>query len=194
MPLNQQQKAFAHSYVNNKNNASQAYRDAGYKCGTPESTWAAASRLLGKVSVQQYIAELKAEIAKQTLIDAEKVVEELVYVGCSDITNIVSFTDNNVIYKNSAELPKSVTAAIASIERHETKKTDKEGNEFVNTTMKLKMHPKATSLKMLGDYAGLGDEIAIARRIFRKYGWNVFFDDHQMLQVEKIDVAPSTQI
>ncbi len=190
--LNQQQIAFVHHYLNNKNNASQAYRDAGYKCGTPKSTWAAASRLLGKVNVQQYIATWRAEIAKQTLIDGERVVTELVAVGCSDITDIVSFKDNEVIYKDSKELPKSVTAAIALIERNETRRTDKEGNETVNTTMKLKMHPKTSSLKMLGDYAGLGDEIAIARRIFRKYGWNVFFDDHQVLQVEKIDVDPNT--
>lgn len=188
MPLNQQQKAFAHHYLNNKN-ASQAYRDAGYKCGTPESTWAASSRLLGKVKVQQYIAELKEEIAKQTLIDSEQVVNELVNVACSDITDIVEFKDDSVTFKSSDILPRSVTSAIASIERFKTERTDKEGTTTTNTTMKLKLHPKSTSLKLLADYAGVGDDISIARGIFRKYGWNVFFDDNQKLQVERIDVT-----
>lgn len=192
MTLNNKQKTFVHNYVTNKNNASQAYRDAGYKCGTPHSTWSAASRLLGNVEVQQHIAKLKEEIAKQTLIDSERVVCELVNVGCSDITDIVEFKNDSVTFKDSSELSKNVTAAISSIERFKTEKTDKEGNTTTNTTMKLKLHPKATSLKLLADYAGIGDDLAIARSIFRKYGWNVFFNDSQELMVERFNVTAPT--
>ncbi|MGL4620397.1 MAG: terminase small subunit [Chroococcidiopsis sp.] len=191
MPLNPQRKAFAHHYVTNKNNASQAYRDAGYKCGTPHSTWSAASRLLGNVEVQQYIQQLQAEIKKQTLIDGEAVVEELVAIGCSNITDIISFDDDSVTYKPSRDLPESVTKAIESVERYETIRVDKEGNSTSHIRMKLKMHSKNTALRTLGEFAGIGDDLNIARGIFRKYGWNVFFDDYQELQVEKIDVAPS---
>ena len=192
MPLNNQRKAFAQNYVLNRNNASQAYRDAGYKCTTEQSIWSAASRLLGNVEVQQYIRELQAEIEKQTLINGESVVSELVAVGCSDITNIISFDDKNIKYKASSELSETTTKAIESVERFETTRVDKQGNATTITRMKLKMHSKNTALRTLGEFAGVGKDVDIARGVFRKYGWNVYFNDENELKTEKIDVVTAS--
>lgn len=72
--LSEQQEKFCRNVVEGMNQGD-AYREAGYKCTTDESTWAAASRLLGNVKVAEKIAELRegaserAEVTLQWLIE-----------------------------------------------------------------------------------------------------------------------------
>lgn len=60
--MNQKYEAFCVAFVNNGDNAAEAYRAAGYKARTQHSAEASASRLLKNAEVNARIAELKAKI------------------------------------------------------------------------------------------------------------------------------------
>jgi phage terminase small subunit len=69
MSLSEQQERFCRAIAQGSN-ASDAYREAGYKCATDEAVWAAASRLLGNVKVALRIKALQEEAAKHAALTA----------------------------------------------------------------------------------------------------------------------------
>lgn len=73
--LSEQQEKFCRNIVEGMS-ASEAYREAGYKCTTDESTWAAASRLLGNVKVASRIAELRESATEGTEVTLQWLIEQ----------------------------------------------------------------------------------------------------------------------
>jgi phage terminase small subunit len=69
MSLSEQQERFCQLIAQGKN-ASDAYRDAGYKCTTDEAVWSSASRLLGNAKVALRIKALQDEAAKHAALTA----------------------------------------------------------------------------------------------------------------------------
>ena len=74
--LTARQEAFCQKYFSS-GNATQAYKDAGYKCKTDASACSCASKLLRNAEVRERIAELAEESANTRIADAEEVQETL---------------------------------------------------------------------------------------------------------------------
>ena len=70
-------EAFCRLMAKGKMSQAQAYLDAGYQCSSPDSAYAAASRLLGNVKVQARIAYLQEQAAHAAVLDASYVLDGL---------------------------------------------------------------------------------------------------------------------
>lgn len=138
--LTRKQDRFCLEYIKDMN-ATAAARRAGYSEKTADKE---GSRLLGKPHVQERLAELRAEIAKDAGIQVKTVVDELVKVAFSNITDILADSDGLKV-KPFEELTQAQKAAIAEI----SETTNKYG-----TTKRVKMHPKLMAMDMLMKHLG----------------------------------------
>ena len=82
-------------------------------------------------------------------LKAAEVVNELRRLGFSDISNIVSWTNNSITIKDSSKLTPEVTACIAEITQTETQH---------GCNIKIKLHSKTAALEMLGRYLAMFTE------------------------------------
>lgn len=85
--LNDKQKRFCEEYIIDLN-ATQAAIRAGYSAKTANEQ---AGRLLVNVSVQEFIAELKAERSDRLQITADDVLKEFWSIAQDDVKNYLSF-------------------------------------------------------------------------------------------------------
>lgn len=69
-------ESFCQNYINNRENATQAYLDAGYKSGE-EAARRSASDLLTKPDIQTRLSELKRQTEEQGLITREQLIKEI---------------------------------------------------------------------------------------------------------------------
>ncbi|MGB3612395.1 MAG: hypothetical protein WBA10_01285, partial [Elainellaceae cyanobacterium] len=72
-------------------------------------------------------------------------------------TDVLSFSQDGVELKDSAELSADVTAAIASISQ-------------TPRGLRLKMHDKMAALSLLADFFGIRDDFNKARATLKRYG------------------------
>ncbi len=70
--LTNQQRNFCEEYVNNGNNATQAYLKAYKSCKKEEAAMAGASRMLRNVKVNNYITELRQKLQEKAIMTAEE--------------------------------------------------------------------------------------------------------------------------
>src|ERR1700756_2034591 len=108
-----------------------AYIKAGYK-----SHRANHHRLMALESVKSRVLEIQGRGAERAAASVERIVEEIENLSLANITDVVQIKGKRVIVKNTADLPREVTSAIASI-----KKT-KAGIE-------VRFHDKSRALEML---------------------------------------------
>ena len=96
-------------------NARQAYIAAGYSYKKPETTDAAASRLLSTVKVQNRLAELAEEAKNDAIADIQEMQEVLTQIIRQNMTEEVLTTDGYMVKRHPAV--KDVINAINSLGR-----------------------------------------------------------------------------
>lgn len=74
---------FAHNYVLNGQNGTQAYLNAGYKCKI-ESAWVGAHRLLRDIKVRERVAQLQNEYHDKLTHTREQTIQEIDNLGHFD--------------------------------------------------------------------------------------------------------------
>ena len=154
--LTDKQAAFAREYVIDFNASAAALR-AGYSQRTAGRI---AAELMQDARVQAEIQRLTAAKAARASMEADEVVEQLVNIVRSDISDVmtwgmseveddeglpngVAILRPNVTVFNSADLPRSITGAIAEVSM-----TDK-------GTFKVKMHDKGAAIDKLMRHLGM---------------------------------------
>lgn len=147
--LTNQQIRFCEEYVANKGNGKQAAILAGYSYKGAEVT---ASQLLTIPKVKEKVERLRAETSKRVGLKAEHVIEELKSLGFS---NLSDYLKDDMTLEDFKKLPRSVSAAIASIE---IQKVSIPGTEGTRETVKFKLHDKHKALDSLGKNFGIYDE------------------------------------
>lgn len=144
--LNDKQERFCREYVIDLNGTQAAIR-AGYSENTANEQ---AGRLLVNVSIQERIAELKAEIGKRLDITADMVVQELAKIGFSNMNNYIN---NDFTFKSLDEITVDQSAAISSIEVSEF--SGGKDNRASETKIKFRLHDKRAALVDLGKHIGI---------------------------------------
>ena len=158
--LTDKQAAFAREYVIDFNASAAALR-AGYSQRTAGRT---AAELMQDARVQAEIQRLTAAKAARASMEADEVVEQLVNIVMSDISDVMTWGMSeveddeglpitlpngdailrpNVTVFNSADLPRRITGAIAEVSM-----TDK-------GTFKVKMHDKGAAIDKLMRHLGM---------------------------------------
>jgi phage terminase small subunit len=132
----------------------QSYRDAGFsdptRTGNPAKL-ARDQRVVARVAelrAQAAKVEAKAveDAAKRLSLRKEKVLQELMNIGFSNIADVVDWMDGAILVRDSGRLPKNVQAAISEV------------SITANGAVKVKMHSKIDALVRLGEHLGLFKE------------------------------------
>lgn len=147
MELTDQVKLFCHEYMKDFNGAQAAIR-SNYSVKTAKEQ---ASRLLTNVNVQKYLATLKEKAADKNEDLTERIKNELIKIGFSDIKE---YLDSGNAIKDISQLPGELTTCVESIKKTETKfGDDKTGG--TKTSIQFKLHSKLDALEKLARYVGL---------------------------------------
>ena len=144
-PLTAKQEAFAQAYVILPN-ASEAYRSAySTEKMSQRVLWKEASLLLDNPIVTVRIAELQGQLAERHEITQDMIAQEYQKLGFANISDVISWGEDSVTFKASADLSPEITAAVAEVSSIETK----EGRHI-----KLKLHDKRGALDSLAKLLG----------------------------------------
>ena len=156
-------KRFCEEYLKDFN-ATAAYLRAGYTC-SEESARRLASKLLTNVDIQGYLNTLRENASRKSEVTLERTLREISRVAFGNITDSLSFSSSGVVLKDSDELPKEITAAIASVSSTET-----ETDVSRNINFSLKMHNKMSALSLLAKFFGIDNDFDQARATLKRYG------------------------
>lgn len=148
--LTPKQERFCEEYVIDMNGTQAAIR-AGY---SENSANEQAAQLLAKLSIQNKVKELRAEISQRTEITADNVVKELAKIGFMTIDEI--YTDTNSL-KDIRSLSDKAKAAVAGVKVTE-KTYGKDDNETTEKTTEIKLWDKGKALVELGKHLGIFKE------------------------------------
>lgn len=159
--LTEKQKRFCEEYVVDLN-ATQAAIRAGYSAKTANPI---AAQNLAKLSIQQYISELKAKISESTEISAERVLKEYASLG---FANASDFYEPNGEAKPINELTKEQSKAISKVVR-KVVKTDN-GTEI--TTFSYQFHDKLKALENVAKHIGFFEKDNDQKKMFPD-GFNI---------------------
>ena len=139
--LTEKQELFVREYLKDLN-ATQAAIRAGYSENYASEQ---AYQLLQKTTVQEAIAELKAERNKELKVDAKYVLNRLLDIDQLDVLDIL---DPNGCIKPVNEWPKSWRQNISSFEIA--------GDENQGQVVKLKFPDKVKNLELIGRHVEVG--------------------------------------
>jgi len=146
MGCNNRQTAFAHAYLSNGFNGTQAAISAGYSARTASQQ---ASGLLGNVKVQALIRALQAEALEKNQATPERVIKELAALAFGDLRKAIEWGWDEelgrtvVRAKDSAELDDETAAMLAAVKLSE------------KGVLEFKTHPKTEALRTLAQHFGL---------------------------------------
>lgn len=150
--LTPMQQLFVREYLKDYNGKQAAIR-AGYSEVSAHST---ASTILTYPNVIAELNRLQKKLNDKVEVTAERVMEELVKMGFSDIHN---FVDNDWKLRNLEEIGEDKTGAIKSVEIEENT-IQFDGGERTTKNIKFKLHDKIRALesiaKRIGFYEGAG--------------------------------------
>lgn len=164
--LSEKQKRFCEEYLIDLN-ATQAYQRAGYQT-TPAGARTESSKLLAKPNIQSYVSKLRNRQQDRTNISADRVIQELAYVGLSRITDVVSINGGRAVVKDTKSLSEMTKAGIATISQKSIISEQGETHDI-----KITMHQKVPALKILADHMGLLTDLNIAIATADKYGYDL---------------------
>jgi len=119
-----------------------AYRAAGYK-GSKTSAW----EVLRNPKVQAAIKEKQEVLRNKINLDTDDILRELMMIGFANMMDFAEWESGQISVKDSSTIPRCLTACISEISESTTR--------FGTSTVKLKLHPKLTALKMLGEHLGI---------------------------------------
>lgn len=141
--LNQKQKRFVEEYLIDLN-ATQAAIRAGYsKKRASEYGY----QLLQKTTVFDVIQFEMAKRSKRTMVDADRVVKELLIIAFSNIKAYVDFGSQGAKLKDLSEISDESARAIKHVKQSFT--SDNGGS------VNIKMHNKLLALDMLAKHLGM---------------------------------------
>lgn len=137
---NNRHELFAQQLAQGKK-ADQAYVFAGFKQNRHN-----AANLGRQKHILTRISELQAPALRKIEVTVERLAEELGHISFHDLSDVLETRGSKVfLRKKLSELPKSVTAAIASV------RATKEGIE-------VKFHDKLGAISLLGKHKGMFKE------------------------------------
>lgn len=145
LQLEGKQDAFVAEYLKDLNVGKAAVR-AGYK---PSS----AGSLTRNPSIVSRIIVAKAQRAERCKMEADAVLLEMSLLSHSRINHYKIDEEGNVSLEEGA--PEGAMAAIQSIKRKVTSRTDKAGETTTDVTVELKLWDKTGPLKLMGRHVGL---------------------------------------
>lgn len=157
-------KAFVEQYVIDYSPVN-AWRRCGYSSGDNNLDATLAGQALNRPEVQQLITDHQRKASENFEITEEMVLKELAKIAFSDISQVMSWENNNVIIRNSRELSPQITGAIQSIVQTI--------NQTGGGRIEVKMYDKKSALIDLGRHIGMfwepkqtsADPLDRARRI-----------------------------
>ncbi|EHX2415852.1 terminase small subunit [Escherichia coli] len=146
--LTPKQELFCREYLKDLN-ATQAAIRAGYSEKTANEQ---ASRLLAKVNVQNFVAELKAARIEQTGIDAAYVLRRLVEIDQMDVLDIMT---DDMSLKPVSEWPASWRRYLSGFDLAEMFEGRGDDREMVGILKKIKWPDKVKNLELLGRHVSV---------------------------------------
>ena len=153
---NHRHELFAQGLVEGKT-ADQAYTNAGFKPGRNN-----ASRLRANENVQARIKELQKRGLERHDITVDRIIEEYVKIGFSDIRKIFD-EDGNLI--PPSELPDEILGAISNLEII----TVQRGQGAVEHVAKLNLADKRTALRDLGKHFNIfAEDVTLKAEVVNK--------------------------
>lgn len=153
MALTDKQQAFVRHYFVHMN-ATEAYRAAGYKTTTDQSTHSAASRLLGNVEVQAALEQLRIERTAAANITADEVLGYVAELYRENPADFYKWQDGQLILKDSSELTDAQMRTIQAIEQTTTETPTRDGT-ITRHTIKLRHYSRKDALDMAMRYKAL---------------------------------------
>lgn len=145
--LNDKQKRFCEEYLIDLN-ATQAAIRSGYSTKTAASI---GNENLIKPDIQKYIQELQSELSKKVGITQERVLEEFIKIGLSDIKN---YYDSGLKLKEITSLEDRFSGAIGSIKITERVVRNLSGDMETERQIEFKLHDKLTALDKIARHLG----------------------------------------
>lgn len=149
----EKQRQFVHLYLTNGRSAPHAYMTMRGATELTENHRVTGYRLLKHPKVKKLLAEAENTVHQKTVkvfekyaITEERVLEELARIAFSNHTDVISWNEDGVAVKNSADLTEDAKSAIAEITEIETKSGKK---------VKIKMADKRAALETLAKHLGL---------------------------------------
>lgn len=168
--LTPKQERFCREYVVDSNGTQAAIR-AGYSLKTAQ---AQSSRMLSNVMVQGRVQQLMAEQNNRLNLTADVVLEELLLIAKSDISQ--AFDDAGNLFPLK-EMPEGIRRVISGFEVLEEFEREGRTKNLIGYTKKIKSWDKVKALELLGkhlklftekiefeDKTGLAERLAKARK------------------------------
>lgn len=140
--LTDKQEKFCQEYLIDLNGTQAAIR-AGYSKNTANEI---AAENLAKLSIQNYLNELRKPLAEKVGITQEMVLNELAKCG---FANLKDYLSDDLSVNSLSNIDTNKAGAIASLKKNVT---TFEGGESVTTEIKL--HDKIKSLELIGRHLG----------------------------------------
>lgn len=148
MALTPKQERFCEEYIIDLNGAQAAIR-AGY---SEESARQIASDCLTKHDIQDRIAELRTKISTANGNLVQRVIDELIKVGFS---NIQDYIDAGNEVKDLSHIDSGKASAIAGVKKSTTNFGDGKGNEGTKEVVEFKLWDKISALEKIGRHLGI---------------------------------------
>lgn len=148
--LTPKQRRFCEEYVVD-NNGKQAAIRAGYSAKSAEVH---ASRMLSNAKVQEYVAELKLQIAERNGVTVDRVVQELANIAFGTIGAFFRILSDGtpVLDMTGATAEQIATLSEISTEEYVVGKGE---DAQPAIRVKIKQHSKLKALELLGQHLGM---------------------------------------
>lgn len=143
--LNPRQAAFVQEYLKDLN-ASQACVRAGYSAKGANVT---GSQLLANPSIAAAVQKGMALRAERAQVTQDWVIKRLQQIAGTDMTDLASWNESGIRFKESSELSEGARASVREIEQVM--------NEH-GGTIKVKQYDRISALKLLGQHLGMFKE------------------------------------
>lgn len=153
-PLTQKEERFCLNYFASLN-ATQAYIDT-YETKNRNSARVQVCRVLAKPNVSIRLANMKAELAGELGITAERVVKEYAKVGFTNMEDFTQDSDDGLTLKELSKIGRDNMAAVESVRITTTTERDGKGKPTrTHRTSQFKLHSKLNALDALGKHLGI---------------------------------------
>ena len=147
MPLAPRRALFVQEFLVDLNGTKAASR-----CGWADPSQAAYLLLRDPVVVAAIEVE-KARRLTRVSITQDQVLDEMALLALSRIDHYI--VDDEGTVQLAAGAPANAMAAVQSIDKKTTVRTDKEGNTTITYDVKIKLWDKPTPLRLMGRHVGL---------------------------------------
>lgn len=157
--MNRKQQRFVEEYLIDYN-ATQAAVRAGYSVKTANEQGA---RLLAKASIKALVEEGMKKIGSKLEITRERIAEELIKIGLSNIHDFAEYGTREVVVgvDDKGQPIKEMKSIILLKESAETDGTLVSEVRTTQTGVAIKLHDKMKALELLGRYKAMFTDKAI---------------------------------